>query len=115
MEVVALVTRLPPADLDATAWLQANRQHWGIENSLHQRLDASPNDDGCRVRTRQSLWFMGIGRRFSHNFFCHWRPQFKKPHHKTTTDYFNAMGVVEHCTPAIHTLNAAKPGIFTRP
>ena len=51
VEVVALVTSLPPADLDTTAWLRAKRQHWGIENSLHQRLDASHNDDCCRVRT----------------------------------------------------------------
>ena len=114
VEVVALVTSLPPADLDTTAWLRANRQHWGIENGLHQRLDASHNDDCYRVRTRQSLWFMGLCRRFSNSLFCHWRPQFKKPHHKTTTDFFNAMGA-EHCTPAIHTLNAAKPGMFTRP
>ena len=113
VEVVALVRSLPPTELDATVWLQANRQHLGIENRLHHRLDASHNDDGCRVRARQSRRFMGIGRRFSHSLFCYWRQQFKKPHPKTTTDFFDAMGV-EHCTPAIHTLNAAKPGIIKR-
>jgi hypothetical protein len=36
--------------LDATNWLRLNRDAWGIENGLHQRLDISHNDDRCQVR-----------------------------------------------------------------
>lgn len=55
-ETVALVTSLPPEALSAEQWLLANRQSWGIENGLHQRLDVSLNDDRCRVRSPNGLW-----------------------------------------------------------
>ena len=44
-ELVALITSLEPSRLDATNWLRLNREHWGIESGLHQRLDISHNDD----------------------------------------------------------------------
>ena len=34
-ETVALVTSLPPAELNAAQWLRHNRAAWGIENGLH--------------------------------------------------------------------------------
>ena len=61
-ETVALVTNLPPAQLDAAQWLAANRAAWGIENGLHQRLDVSHLDDLCRVRLPQSMRIMEFGR-----------------------------------------------------
>ena len=54
-EVVALVTSLAPEELNAQEWLVANRQSWGIESGLHQRLDVSHNDDRCRVRNAIGL------------------------------------------------------------
>jgi hypothetical protein len=50
-ERVALITRAEPSRLDASNWLRLNRDAWGIENGLHQRLDISHNDDRCRVAT----------------------------------------------------------------
>src|SRR6185295_5491089 len=38
-EEVALITSAPPQRLKATQWLHLNRQGWGIESGLHQRLD----------------------------------------------------------------------------
>ena len=35
----------------AASLLQASRQHWGIENSLHWVLDMAFDEDHCRVRT----------------------------------------------------------------
>ena len=49
-ELVALITSLEPSRLDALNWIRLNRDTWGIENGLHQRLDISHNDDRCRVR-----------------------------------------------------------------
>jgi predicted transposase YbfD/YdcC len=36
-------------------WLRLNRDAWGIENGLHQRLDVSDNDDRCRVRNDNAM------------------------------------------------------------
>jgi predicted transposase YbfD/YdcC len=35
---------------DAKLFARAIRQHWGIENQLHWRLDVSMNEDQCRLR-----------------------------------------------------------------
>jgi len=90
-EMVALLTSLPPHQLNAEEWLADNRAAWGIENGLHLRLDVSHLDDQCRVRLPKSMRVMGMLRRFSNSLFMHWRSRQKKPKHKTTTDFFTAM------------------------
>lgn len=52
-ETVALLTSLPPGDLSATRWLERNRQHWGMENGLHARLDVSWRDAQGRLAPPQ--------------------------------------------------------------
>ena len=111
-ETVALVTSLLPQELNAAQWLRDNRAAWGIENGLHQRLDVSHLDDQCRVRKPQSMRVMGIFRRFSNSLFMHWRTRQKKPHHKTTTDFFSAMNA-EHHRYAIRCLHARQPSFQT--
>lgn len=86
-ETVALVTNIPPGQLDAKDWLAANRQAWGIENGLHQRLDVSLNDDRCRVRNANGLWVLGMFRRLANSLFMEWRGRQPKGKHKTTTDF----------------------------
>jgi hypothetical protein len=54
-KVVALMTSVEPSRLDATNWLHLNRDAWGIESGLHQRLDISYNDDRCRVRNDNGM------------------------------------------------------------
>jgi len=68
-ETVALVTSLPPEELNAAPWLKANRAAWGIESGLHQRLDVSHLDDQCRVRLPQSMRVIGMFRRFCNSLF----------------------------------------------
>ncbi len=111
-ETVALVTSLPPAQLDAAQWLAANRAAWGIENGLHQRLDVSHLDDLCRVRLPQSMRLRGLLRRFSNSLFMHWRSRQTKPQYKTTTDFFCAMNA-EHHRYAIRCLHARQPSFRT--
>jgi len=91
-ERVALVTSLPPTALNAQQWLLANRQSWGIESGLHQRLDVSLNDDRCRVRNANGLWVLGMFRRLTNSLFMAWRSQQPKAKYKTTTDFHAAMG-----------------------
>lgn len=111
-ETVALVTSLPPQELNAAQWLRANRAAWGIESGLHQRLDVSHLDDQCRVRKPKSMRVMGMFRRLSNSLFIHWRNQQQKPRHKTTTDFFSAMNA-EHHRYAIRCLHARQPSFQT--
>ena len=107
-EMVALITSLPPTELNATQWLQLNRAAWGIESGLHQRLDISHLEDLCRVRKPQSMRVMGMFRRLSNSLFFHWRNQQKNSQYKTTSDFFSAMNA-EHHRYAIRCLHSAKP------
>ena len=109
-ETVALVTSLPPAELNAAQWLECNRAAWGIESGLHQRLDVSHRDDQCRVRLPHSMRVIGMFRRFSNSLFLHWRRRQKKPKHKTTTDFFTAMNA-EHHRYALRCLQARQPSL----
>lgn len=111
-ETVALVTSLPPSELNAAQWLAVNRAAWGIESGLHQRLDVSHLEDLCRVRLPKSMRLMGMFRRISNSLFMEWRSRQKKPHHKTTTDFFSAMNA-EHHRYAIRCLHARQPSFKT--
>lgn len=91
-ETVALVTSLPPEELNAQEWLLANRQSWGIESGLHQRLDVSLNDDRCRVRNANGLWIFGMVRRLANSLFMAWRARRPNAKYKSTTDFQAAMG-----------------------
>ena len=111
-ETVALVSSLPPEELNAAQWLKENRAAWGIESGLHQRLDVSHLDDQCRVRKPRSMRVMGMFRRFSNSLFMHWRSRQKRPQHKTTTDFFSALNA-EHHRYAIRCLHARQPSFQT--
>ncbi|GDY21917.1 hypothetical protein LBMAG56_32640 [Verrucomicrobiota bacterium] len=91
-ETVGLITDLEPAALGATAWLQANRGAWGIENGTHQRLDVTLNEDRCRVRSAAGQWILGMFRRLVISLYLHWRAQQPTPRHKSLTDFQAAMG-----------------------
>lgn len=107
-ETVALVTSLPPEELNAAQWLDDNRAAWGIESGLHQRLDVSHRDDQSRVRLPQSMRVLGMFRRFSNSLFMEWRRRQQKPRHQTTTDFFTAMNA-EHQRYALRCLSARHP------
>jgi predicted transposase YbfD/YdcC len=95
-ERVALVTSVPLSRLDAATWLQLNRQHWGIESGLHQRLDVSHNDDRCRVRNHNAMGVLAMMRRLSNSLFMHWRQGKRRPDHVTTTDFQSFLSEDHH-------------------
>jgi hypothetical protein len=107
-ETVALVTSLPPEQLSPSDWLRFNRQGWGIENGLHQRLDVSLNDDRCRVRSTNGLLILGMFRRLTVSLFMEWRHHQPKGHLKSFTDFHAAMGD-ENLTPAMRFLTTKRP------
>ena len=72
-ETVYVTTSREPAAMNAEQWLVALRQYWGIENGVHQRVDASAHEDASRVRTVNGVWVMGMFRRLGVSIYAEWR------------------------------------------
>ena len=83
-----------------TNWLRLNRDAWGIESGLHQRLDVSHNDDRCRVRNDNAMLVLGMMLRLSNGLFMQWRGYQRRPTHVTTTDFQSALSE-DHHRPAL--------------
>lgn len=109
---MALVTSLPPGQLSAAGWLERNRQHWGIENGLHARLDVSRRDDQCRLRSRNAVWVHGSFARLANSLFLEWQSHQPKPRHKTTTD-FAALMAAEHGRRVMFTVTTRRPNLHS--
>ena len=111
-EEVALITSAPPARLNAQTWLYLNRQGWGIESGLHQRLDVSYNDDRCRVQSDKGMLILGMYRRLANSLFMEWCQHQRRPEHVTTTD-FQTLMAEEHCTKALRFVQVKRPSLKT--
>lgn len=109
-EEVALITSAPPERLDAQNWLRLNRQAWGIESGLHQRLDVSYNDDRSRVQSDKGMLIMGIYRRVANSLFMEWAQQQRRPDHVTTTD-FQTLMAEENRAKALRFVLAKRPSL----
>jgi len=104
-ETVHLLTSAPPERLNAKQWLALTREYWGVEGGLHQRLDASTNEDQCRVRNRNGVWVLGMFRRLAVSLFADWKSRDPKRCHATMTDFQAHMGA-EHAAPAMRFVTA---------
>ena len=107
------MTSREPARFDATQWLASSRDYWGVEGGLHQRLDASTNEDNCRVRNRNGVWVLGMFRRIAISLFAEWRGTDPKRRHATMTDFQSEMGA-EHARPAMRFVLALNPSLKRR-
>lgn len=79
--------------LSPRQWLDAQRDYWGIEAGLHQRLDVSADEDRSRVRQRNAVWVLGMFRRISVSLFMHWRTQNSRRAKATLPDFHEEMGL----------------------
>ena len=109
-EEVALITSAPLGVLDAALWLRLNRQGWGIESGLHQRLDVSYNDDRCRVQSDNGMWVLGMFRRLANSLFMEWRATQRRPEHLTTTD-FQTLMAQDHRAAALRLVRNKRPSL----
>ena len=109
-ENVALITSAPASLLPAPRWLALNRQGWGIESGLHQRLDVSYNDDRCRVQTDNAMWVLGMFRRLANSLFVEWSTQQRRPDHVTTTTFQTVMAE-NHRTAAMRFVLSKRPSL----
>jgi hypothetical protein len=109
-EEVALITSAPTSALPAKLWLQLNRQGWGIESGLHQRLDVSYNDDRSRVQNDNALWVLGMFRRIANSLFVQWSSYQPRPDHVTTTDFQTIMAE-NHRAKALRLVLGKRPSL----
>jgi hypothetical protein len=109
-EEVALITSAPASVLPAKLWLQLNRQGWGIESGLHQRLDVSYNDDRSRVQNDNALWALGMFRRIANSLFVQWSSYQPRPNHVTTTDFQTIMAE-NHRAKALRLVLGKRPSL----
>jgi hypothetical protein len=59
-EVVFGITSLPGERAGAAPLLAFARQHWGIENGLHNRRDGTLKEDASRVRKGSAAQVMAV-------------------------------------------------------
>ena len=67
-----LVTSRTAEQLSAELWLNLDRDYWGIESGLHQRLDCSGFEDRLRVRHKAAVHILGLFSRVGVALFVGW-------------------------------------------
>ncbi len=71
-EVEYLVTSRTGAKLSIEQFLNLDRQYWGVESGLHQRLDCSGFEDRLRVRHKGAVHLLGLFARIGVALFVRW-------------------------------------------
>jgi hypothetical protein len=74
-EVEYLVTSRPPSQLPTEEFLHHDRNYWGVENGLHQRLDCSAFEDRMRVHHKGAAHILGLFARVGVALYRHWSPK----------------------------------------
>ena len=71
-EVEYLVTSRVAGKLCPEEFLNTDRQYWGVESGLHQRLDCSGFEDRLRVRHKGAVHILGLFMRVGVALFVRW-------------------------------------------
>lgn len=74
-EIEYLVTSRAASQLSTEEFLNLDRNYWGIENGLHQRLDCSALEDRLRVRHKGVIHILGLFSRVGVALFVRWAKQ----------------------------------------
>ena len=74
-EIEYLVTSRTAEQLCAEQFLNLDRQYWGVESGLHQRLDCSGFEDRLRVRHKGAIHILGLFSRVGVALFVRWAKQ----------------------------------------
>ena len=72
VEVEYLVTSRTPSQLPPEDFLRNDREYWGVESGLHQRLDCSGFEDRLRVRHKGAVHILGLFSRVGMALFVRW-------------------------------------------
>ena len=71
-EVEYLVTSRAAAQFGPEEFLHTDRNYWGVESGLHQRLDCSAFEDRLRVRHKGVVHILGLFARVGVALFVRW-------------------------------------------
>jgi hypothetical protein len=71
-EIEYLVSSRPVEALPTEQFLKLDRDYWGVESGLHQRLDCSGFEDPVRVRHKGPLHVIGLFSRVGVALFIRW-------------------------------------------
>lgn len=71
-EVEYLVTSRAAGPLAPEEFLNTDRDYWGVESGLHQRLDCSGFEDRLRVRHKGAVHILGLLARVGVALFVRW-------------------------------------------
>jgi hypothetical protein len=74
-ETEYLVTSRTADQLSVEAFLHMDRDYWGVESGLHQRLDCSAFEDRMRVRHKGVVHILGLFARVGVALFIQWAKQ----------------------------------------
>jgi len=91
VECEYLLTSLSRKELDAEQMLRLDRDYWGIESGLHQRLDVAAQEDKSRVRTAKAAFNLCLFRRAATSFAIHWIQRQRDKRLATTLGFYEAM------------------------
>jgi len=72
LEIEYLVTSRPAKQLGCEEFLNMDRNYWGVESGLHQRLDCSGFEDRLRVRHKGVVHILGLFARVGVALFVRW-------------------------------------------
>lgn len=91
IETEYLLCSRPAPALNAQQMLEADRRHWGIETSLHLRLDVIAGEDRSRVRHRTSALNLAMIRRAVVSVAVRWIGKYRSPRGATLSGFFDFM------------------------
>ena len=72
LETEYVVTSRTGEGLSLVAFLDTDRNYWGVESGLHQRLDCSAFEDRLRVHHKGALHILGLCSRIGVALFVRW-------------------------------------------
>lgn len=82
--------------MTAAHLLPADRNYWGIENGLHQRLDVIAGEDRSRVRHRNAAFNLAVIRRAVVSVVVHWIKRCKNKRQATMSGFYDFMSAANH-------------------
>ena len=80
----------------------------GIEGKLHQRLDATLDEDRSRVRTPRGLTVLGMFRRLGVSFACAWLTPQRRKQKQSARDFLDHLNA-ENARRAFSLVTSACP------